>query len=567
MGTFGSVTTVRLGIYAAQKGLDVTGNNITNINTQGYTRQRITQVSLVAGAPDRYSSIYTASSGQGALVTGITQLRDVGLDLSYRKALSDVGSADATLGGLNKLATILDEVGKGSLEQDDGVLLSQMNDLRDLISKAAANGVDAYDGLIRASAQSLASLFNSYADKLAELKETYTSQLDQQVDKVNEILENIQKLNVAIRNSDIRGDAGLELRDQRNMLLDELSQYAKIDVKYSMDEIGSGTQLERLTITLATGSKDVLVDGEYAAQLSQECLKRNPKFDPDAPIEGDNLPYLDANDKPADKEHAAVLENADHTLVLGPLTNERGEKKDPADFGSELGNEDLYGSLQSLRDLLNGKGEFSTQADVDKDPGAVVNRGIPYYQKMLDSLAFEFAEVMNQLNNEPNTASAGNLFSTGSNTDDATNITAANIAVSKSWADGKVSIQAVANASSPSGDTSNLAKFLAAFEQKHTFAPGDVSAGALGDSYEGSFEDMLLRIQSTLAQDQKSTDAVLNNYLITADDIYMDREGVSGVDLNDEATSLMTYQKAYTAACRLLTVLEEAIDSLINGTV
>lgn len=40
-----------------------------------------------------------------------------------------------------------------------------------------------------------------------------------------------------------------------------------------------------------------------------------------------------------------------------------------------------------------------------------------------------------------------------------------------------------------------------------------------------------------------------------------------GVDLNDEATSLMTYQKAYTAACRLMTVLEEALDSLINRTV
>ena len=76
-----------------------------------------------------------------------------------------------------------------------------------------------------------------------------------------------------------------------------------------------------------------------------------------------------------------------------------------------------------------------------------------------------------------------------------------------------------------------------------------------------------MRIQSTLAQDQTSTDALLNNYTVTADDISVEREGVMGVDLNDEATSLMTYQKAYTAACRLMNVLEEALDSLINGTV
>lgn len=52
--TFGSFNTVRLGIYAAQKGLDVTGNNITNINTAGYTRQRLDQVSLITSASDRY---------------------------------------------------------------------------------------------------------------------------------------------------------------------------------------------------------------------------------------------------------------------------------------------------------------------------------------------------------------------------------------------------------------------------------------------------------------------------------------------------------------------------------
>ena len=54
MGTFGSFGTVRLGIYAAQKGLDVTGNNITNINTEGYTRQRLNQVSLIPSVCDRY---------------------------------------------------------------------------------------------------------------------------------------------------------------------------------------------------------------------------------------------------------------------------------------------------------------------------------------------------------------------------------------------------------------------------------------------------------------------------------------------------------------------------------
>ena len=162
MSTFGSFTTVRLGIYSAQKGLDVTGNNITNINTNGYTRQRLNQVILSPSVTDRYASSYNTRIGQGAVIAGVTQLRDPGLDISYRKAQSDVRAANTKLEGLNDLASILDEVGKGSLEQDDGVILSQLNDLRDLISQAITNGVGTYDSLIRTSASALATYFNSY---------------------------------------------------------------------------------------------------------------------------------------------------------------------------------------------------------------------------------------------------------------------------------------------------------------------------------------------------------------------------------------------------------------------
>lgn len=75
--TFGSFNTVRLGIYAAQKGLDVTGNNITNINTAGYTRQRLDQVSLITSASDRYYSPYKTRVGRRFDHRGLP-LRDPG---------------------------------------------------------------------------------------------------------------------------------------------------------------------------------------------------------------------------------------------------------------------------------------------------------------------------------------------------------------------------------------------------------------------------------------------------------------------------------------------------------
>lgn len=532
MSTFGSFTTVRLGIYSAQKGLDVTGNNITNINTPGYTRQRLNQVSLIPSVSDRYASSYNTRIGQGAVVTGVTQLRDPGLDISYRKAQSDVGAANAKLAGLNDIASILDEVGKGDLEQDDGVILSQLNDLRDLISQAITNGTDTYDSLIRTSADSLTTFFNSYADALAGKMDDYTQELDQQVTAVNDILTQLRDLNVSIRNADLRGDPGLELRDSRNQLLDELSGYMKIDVKYSMEDVGAGTMVEKLTVTLAGDPphNHTLVDGEYASQLL------------------------------ADKDN-------DFRINLYALRDSDGVKQDANDTDPVvLLDNDLYGSIQSIRELLTEEGEFASTADAAADPDAAVKRGIPYYQKALDSLACEFAAAMNKLNNT-GLAGGGNLFSNSSNSDDATGITAANISVSQGWANGTVSIQATADPQAASGDTSNLARFLALFDQKVEFDPTHIQADAAGDAYHGTFEEMLLKIQSTLAQDQKSTDAVLNNYIVTADSISVDRESVTGVDLNDEATNLMVYQKAYTAACRLMNVLNEALDSLINGTV
>lgn len=533
--TFGSFGVARLGIYAAQKGLDVTGNNITNINTPGYTRQRLDQVSLISSVSDKYFNQNMTRVGQGVLTTGVSQLRDPGLDLIYREAQADLGACGGKLKGLGSLASILDEVGKGDGEQDDGVILSQLNDLRDLISKAVTNGIQGYDSLIRESASALCTYLNSTAKKLENLQGTYETYLDQDIQKVNDILKNIQDLNTSIRDADIRGDDALELRDSRNMLLDELSQYMDIDVKYTMEDLGAGFMVEKLTVTLGTGKQNTLIDGKYAAKIG-----RLPKDD-------------------------------NYNIQLYALRDADGKKKNDKDTDPvKLGDNDLYGSLQARREMLTENGEYTTKDTVDKvDKNAAVKRGIPYYRHALDSLARELAAEMNTLNNVKNVniPGMGNLFSIGSDTNDTTDanggITAANISVSKGWREGSISMIPSQDPGASSGDTSNLAAFLSLFEKTVKFDPKTLVGDAVGSPYEGTFEDMLLHIQSTLAEDQMSTSSVYNNYAITANEIYTDRDSLSGVDLNDEAANLMVYQKAYTAACRLMTTLDEALDSLL----
>lgn len=537
--TFGSFGVARLGIYAAQKGLDVTGNNITNISTPGYTRQRLDQVSLISSVSDKYFNQNMTRVGQGVLTTGVSQLRDPGLDLIYREAQADLGACGGKLKGLGSLASILDEVGKGDGEQDDGVILSQLNDLRDLISKAVTNGIQGYDSLIRESASALCTYLNSTAKKLENLQGTYETYLDQDIQKVNDILKNIQNLNTSIRDADIRGDDALELRDSRNMLLDELSQYMDIDVKYTMEDLGAGFMVEKLTVTLGTGKQNTLIDGEYAAKIGR-------------------LPDDD-----------------NYNIQLYALRDADGKKKNDKDKDVALEDNDLYGSLQARREMLTESGEYTTKDTVEKvDKNAAVKRGIPYYRHALDSLARELAAEMNALNKRKDVKDAkipgeGNLFSAGSDTNDTIDangqeiITAANISVSKGWREGSISMIPSRDPGASSGDTSNLAAFLSRFEKKVKFDPKTLVRDAVGSPYEGTFEDMLLHIQSTLAEDQMSTSSVYNNYAITANEIYTDRDSLSGVDLNDEAANLMVYQKAYTAACRLMTTLDEALDSLL----
>ena len=302
VGTFETFTTARLGIYAAQKGLSVTGNNIANLNTVGYTRQRIDQVSLKTGAHDLYRSQFDNHVGNGVMITGINQVRDPYLDIRYRNTASDVGYNDTMLAGLQEIANILDEVGKGiDADSEDGILYAQLQDLAKSLRALGSSPNKDNDTLARTSAEALVGLFNTYAGKLETLRQNQTASFKQEVSSVNEILTNIRNLNEAIRESDINGDNALEMRDERNRQIDALAEHMHISVTYSMEDIGAGKQVEKLTISLGDANPDpavttdstVLIDGIFGAQLEvpENLPVSNPDFDP---VNGN--PYKDPAD-------------------------------------------------------------------------------------------------------------------------------------------------------------------------------------------------------------------------------------------------------------------------------
>lgn len=382
LGTFDSFTTARLGIYAAQHGLRVTGNNISNINTAGYTRQRVDQVSFKTGGNDRYASFMDRHIGSGALVRSINQIRDPYLDIRYRNTSSSTAYYDTKLSGLQEIAAILDEVGKGGKDGDDatkgdGLLYAQLQELADQLRAYGASPTSDNNTLIRSAAETLTALFQNYAGRLEQVRKDTEKDLVKNVEGANEILKNIRDLNKSIRDAELHGDKALELRDERNRQIDALSEYMHIKVEYTMEDVGAGIQVEKLTISLANDNPDpkvetdssVLVDGLYATQLSipkdkpslnpyiipsADDLANNPDLEklkgflflqevdpanlpdgydaadvvtidwPDADGNPQQITVVGTND-PAD-EDVLMRENDNYTIQLGKLLDVKGEE-------------------------------------------------------------------------------------------------------------------------------------------------------------------------------------------------------------------------------------------------
>lgn len=616
VSTFGAFTTARLGIYAAQKALDVTGHNITNINTPGYTRQRLDQMALRVGGKDRYVSSHDVYVGNGVLCTGVSQLRDPYLDIRYRDEMASVGAMDEKLSQLEQLAGVLDEVYDG--KDHSGVLEAHFNEfvtaLQDLTKYV---GQVEYDSLARGAAEDIAKDLNDYANRLARLESNLDESFRQDVSDVNTTLAEIRNLNESIFKSELRGDDALELKDQRNLLLDQLSQYMKISVSYESVDVGGGESVDKLVVQSipdGDGERHTLVDGNYAAQLSVTARpKRNPAYDPADPTAAPQ--YLTADGTPTDV--AADAEQIDYYLDLSALTDKRGKVLDGS-LPVQVGDADLYGSLQASREMLTRAGAYATESDLLEDKDAAIKQGIPFYQHALDSLAQKLAQVLNGANNgylmdgkgnyvdrdtgvplevggapihkddvltpdqeamlaDRGMKLGGNLFSNSSNGDDDTGITAANISISKSWGLGNVRIVNSFQMGSLEGgavgpnstDATNILHMKNLMEADNLFLARDVVVDAAGGDKAmctGSFQEMLAYISVTLAGDQRVTSTMLENYVTSSNTTANSRDSVSGVDLNDEATGLMQYQKSYSAACRLMTTMDEVLDKLINGT-
>ncbi len=530
--TFLGYKTATSALKVHQSFMDVVGQNMANINTKGYTRQRLDTASFGFTARNLKYSLGGEVIGQGVKSLGVSQYRDAFLDTRYRAAAAKTGNEEVQLEALSDVEAILDEIAKEGLDSQFSDLLKQLHSLTSSPSDPVLEGV------VRTSAQLLTQMFNDYATQLETIREQQLKYLeDGATEKVNQLLKNIANLNQEIRENNIGGNPALELNDERNMLIDELSSYLNIEVAINKINIGGDNTVDELSIylKLSDGNKVRIVENKEFAKFKAEVTTTPPT--------------------PEDKKDIVfeLEKNIDTDYSPSP---------GPIDLTELVNNGKIGGYIK----FLNGKGEYAAVTDVDSK-----NQGIQYYQNMLDTLANKFATTMNYLNQKPTGFDGdGNvigwtlrdLFESRGGGD----ITAKTIKISDAWA--KATETYITNTivkpdgNDSTGATDNILRMIDAFKAKRDFTTEfDGSGNGL---FKGTFQEFMSFTTTRLNLQANDTEKSHENYLISQHEIDYARSSLSSVDLNEEGVNLLQFSKSYNAAARLMTTLDEMLDTLIN---
>jgi flagellar hook-associated protein 1 len=222
--TFGGLSIGISGAWAQQKALDVTGQNISNVNTPGYSRQGITHAT---SAPTRYGisgNGNVMNVGTGVDVQEIRQYRDYFLDQKLKRENTNLGYWDARKSSIEELETIFND------NSEDG-LQTVMDDFWNSWSQLSKPG----GGLTaRASVKENAIAFvetvKNIDAMLTNFRKNRNNEIKENVDRLNVITSSVAELNYNIKRVEASGVVANDARDQREALVNELSKMVNIQV-------------------------------------------------------------------------------------------------------------------------------------------------------------------------------------------------------------------------------------------------------------------------------------------------------------------------------------------------
>ena len=548
----------REALLISQKALDITGNNISNINTPGYTRQRvdICSVANVKGSLGYNTSITLA--GKGSEAVGVAQIRDRLLDTKVRNYSSDLCDVGMKMSTLSDVEDVFDAIETDELGASFAAIVNQFKESLQSFSVDNADRSEMANIAIN-NAESLVQAIVGYDSKLTDISEQVLGDTQATVDRVNAIFAEMGSLNKQIKdayismgyiesdegNYHVMNDYGpLELKDQFHNLLDELSQYGNMHVTEENDG----------TFKVEFANQLVVSNDKYA-QMATTLEQPKPtelgyeitqvQYDADGEIIGglyNKDEWYDMNVQFGTGGNEQILVRNGNAGATVDITGKNDKGVYILDSGS------LRGSL----DVYNGRGIYAEGAE----PNAY--QGIEYYRDMLNSFVRTMTNEMNGI-----FAGYGEIFTYENADGNADFRTAAeNFRVADDWKDYPELISNPTKANEFAElDNTYIQKMLGVLG-----SPQEYGNGVVSDPQEFTPEKFVAHICDNLGSQVEYETGVYNATDIMLTSVETARSEVMDVSMDEEGINMMNYQKWYNAISRMITTLDEALDKLINGT-
>ena len=520
--TFYGMEIAKTGLYMSQLGMDVTAHNIANVDTPGYTRQRVVTQSI-----DPYNALYrlkplnTYKVGGGVELKILDQIRDEFLDWQFRNEQSNYSKWATRAQGLRYLEPLYDEFSGG------GPLRVAITELFDAFDELSRNPSDRDPREItRQRAFNMIEAFQQTYTNLLAQREMQNQAVMGAAREINKLTEQIAQLNKAINNYEYNNPMHManDLRDKRNLLLDQLSAF--IDVEYEQRD-------GYLNIKTAGGL--TLVEGLHANIIQ-------PVLDDD-PLTGEAATYY-------------RLFLVDPYKVYPDFV----DPNDPATFIAEMDMSNVTG------------GELAGHLQL-RDYAGHDNPGIPYFMERLNILAAAIVKEINAIhqlgftfpgseNNVPVGPSRDGVdffeFDiTKGICDNAGNV---NFKLSQDIID---SVWNIACSDEPidlddpetaKGGNNKIALLLADLINSTTLDP-------IGNIFN-FMTTVTVEVAEAINHAGSNASASGANLL----NIDNNRTSISGVSLDEEMTNMIKYQHSYDASARMITTMDEMLETLINRT-
>ncbi len=502
--TFTGLNIGASGLRMAQINLDLTGHNIANAETIGYTRQRMNTAAIPpASLVQLLASDKRSLTGKGVEPLYIEQIRNPFLDMQYRKenaATQYLNSKEQHYGEIEGLFnTELDKIDQNT--NISSVFTSFYKSLYSLTENPADLSIR--KNLVENAAKMVDS-FNDYAKRLIEKQADMNGCVKTNVGQINDIAESIAQLNEKIYSYELYGAKANDLRDQRNVLLDQLSGI--VDMKYYED-----------------------LGGKLVVEIDGGTLVNHNNFNK----------LMTVDNEPNPIAGGPMLSNVYWQDSAGNPTYKVNPKS---------------GEIKSYMDLCVGNSDD--------------NKGIPHLlgelNKLCQKITKEFNEAHMQgwtLNNGATASQTGiKFFVDASPTHDASGVTALNFAINPDIlrdanliaASDKPVGSATAEGNDQRGNNVNALKLVGLITKK--------DANGNPDNFDSAYRGIIVSIGIEMASivRQRSTQEVVQSQIINS------RKSMSDVSLDEEMTNVVRFGHSYNAAARIITSMDEVLETLIN---